>query len=67
MTLTRLESRFLPNDSTRVTISDSRLESESFLQNLETFEQQTELVCTQWNEIFCLSDACFNTGAKFQL
>jgi len=30
----RLESRFSQNDSTRVTINDSRLESESFLQNL---------------------------------
>jgi len=34
--VTRLESRFSQNDSTRVTVSDSRLESESFLQNLLT-------------------------------
>jgi len=31
---TQLESRFSQNDSTRVTVNDSRLESESFLQKL---------------------------------
>ena len=36
---TRLESRFSQNDSTRVTINDSRLESESFLQNLRASDR----------------------------
>jgi len=34
VTRTRLESRFSQNDSSRVTVNDSRLELESFSQNL---------------------------------
>ena len=34
--VTRLDSRFLRNDSSRVAVNDSRLESESFLPNLQT-------------------------------
>jgi len=40
--------------STRVTINDSRLESESFLQNLWVPDGQTHVVCTQRNEQFLL-------------
>jgi len=54
--VTRLESRFLQNDSTRVTVNDSRLESESFLQNLGVPVGQTQFICTQRNEHFCFSD-----------
>ena len=45
--VTRLESHFSQNDSTRVTINDSRLESESFLQNLWAPDEQVQYVCTQ--------------------
>jgi len=51
---TRLESCFSQNDSTRVTVNDSRLESESFLQNLWVPDGQTQCVCTQTNEDFLL-------------
>jgi len=60
-TRTRLKSRwekrwlnstqfFLQNDSTRVTINGSRLESASFLQNLRCSDGQIPFVCTQRNE-----------------
>jgi len=49
---TRLESRFSENDSNRVTIKDSRLESESFLQNLWASDRHTQFVRTQRNELF---------------
>ena len=39
--VTRLESPFSQNDSTRVKVNDSRLESESFLQNLWVPDGQT--------------------------
>jgi len=52
----RLESLFSQNDSTRVTINDSMLESESFLQNLWVSDGQTQFVCTQRNEHFCFSN-----------
>ena len=42
--VTRLESRFSQNDSTTVTVNDSRLESESFLQNLWVPDGQTQFV-----------------------
>jgi len=32
---------------TRVAITESKLESESFLQNLQTSDWQTHFVCTQ--------------------
>jgi len=48
----RLELHFSQNDSTRVTINDSRLESESFLQNLLVPDGQIQFVCTQRNEHF---------------
>jgi len=51
---TRLESPFLQNDSTRVTVIDSRLKSETFLQNFWVLEGQTQFVCTQRNEDFLL-------------
>jgi len=41
-------------DSTGVTVNDSRLESESFLQNLWVPNRQTHFVCTQRNEPFLL-------------
>ena len=44
--LTRHESRFLQNDSIRITISGLRLQSESFLQNLWAFDGQTWFVYT---------------------
>ena len=47
--MTRLESRFSQIDLTWVTINDSRLESESFLQNLCASYGQTQSVCTQSN------------------
>ena len=50
----RLESHFSQNDSTRVTVNDSRLESESFLQNLWVTDGQIQFVCTQRNEHFLL-------------
>jgi len=57
---TRLESRFLPNDSTRVTFftewfdssHNQWLGSESFLQNLQTSDWQTQFICTQTNAFF---------------
>jgi len=52
--VTRLESRFSQNDSTRVTLNDSRLESESFSQNLWVPDGQTQFVCIQRNEHFLL-------------
>jgi len=54
VTLTRLESHFSQNDSARVTINVSRLESQSFLQNLSAPDGQTQFVCTQRNEQFLL-------------
>jgi len=51
---TRLVLRFSQNDSSRVTVSDSRLESESFLQNLWVPDGQTQFACTQRNEHFLL-------------
>jgi len=45
-----LDSRFSENDSTRVTINDSRLKSESFLKNLWPYDGQTHFVCTQRTE-----------------
>jgi len=42
---TRHESRFLPNGSSRVTINNSRHESESFSQNIH-------IGCTKRNEYF---------------
>jgi len=39
---------------TRVTVNDSRLASESFLQNLWVPDGQTQFVCTQRNEHFSL-------------
>jgi len=42
--LTRLESRFSQNDSTRVTINDSRLDTGSFFQNLLACDGQTQFV-----------------------
>jgi len=50
--VTRLESRFSQNDSTRVAINDSRLESELFLQNLRASDWQTQFVCIQRNDHF---------------
>jgi len=50
----RFESRFSQNDSSRVTFNDSRLESESFSQNLWVPHGQTQFVCTQRNEHFLL-------------
>ena len=50
----RLESCVSQNDSTRVTVYDSRLVSESFLQNLWFPDGQTQFVCTQRNEHFLL-------------
>jgi len=41
-------------DSTQVTVYDSRLESESFLQNLWVPDGQTQFACTQRNEHFLL-------------
>ena len=41
-------------DSTRVTISDSRLDSESFLQNLWASDGKIKFDCTQRNEYFLL-------------
>jgi len=38
--------------STRITINYSRLELESFLQNLQTSDWQTKFLCTQRNELF---------------
>ena len=54
--MTRVDSPFLPNDSTRVTISDSKLDTESFLQNLQTSDWQTQFICTQRIELFCFID-----------
>jgi len=45
---------FGDSDSTRVTVNDSRLESESFLQNHWVPDGQTQFVCTQRNEDFLL-------------
>jgi len=44
--VTRLESRFSQNDLTRVTFNYSRIESESFLQNLSVPDKQTYFVRT---------------------
>jgi len=56
--VTRLESRFSQNDSTRVTVIDSShshwLESESFLQSHWVPGGQTQFVCAQRNEDFWL-------------
>ena len=52
----RLESCVSQNDSTRVTVYDSRLVSESFLQNLWVPDGQTQFVCTQINEHYLLQD-----------
>ena len=54
--VTGFESRFSQNDSTQVTVNDSRLESESFLQNFWVSGEQTQFVCTQRNEHFCFND-----------
>jgi len=54
LTVTRLESRFSQNDSTPVRVNDSRLGSESFLQNLWVPDGQTQFVCTQTHEHFLL-------------
>jgi len=48
--VTRLESRFSQNDSTRVTTNDSRLEWKLFLQNLWASDGQTQFVCTRIND-----------------
>ena len=45
--VTRLGSSFSQNDSTRVTVNDSRLESVSFSQNLWVLDGQTHFVCTR--------------------
>jgi len=53
-TVTRFESRFSQNDSTRVTVNDSRLQSESFLQILWVPDGQTHFVCNlhqRWADI----------------
>jgi len=52
--VTRLGSRFSQNYSTRVTVNDSRFESELFLQNLWVPDGKTHFVCTQRNEHFLL-------------
>jgi len=52
--LTRLESGFFRNGSTRVTINDSTPGSEPFSQNLQTSDSQILFVCTQRNEPFLL-------------
>jgi len=43
-------------DSIRVTINDSRLWSESFLQNFLSLEWTTQFVCTKEISIYCFSD-----------
>ena len=43
---------FLPSDSTRVTISDSGIKPVSFLQNLQTSDSQTQLICPQEMSFF---------------
>lgn len=40
-------------DLTRVMINDSRLDSQSFLQNQQTSYLQTQLICTQHNHDIC--------------
>ena len=50
----RLKSLFLPNDSTRITIDDSRLESESFLQNLQRSDWQWRSTLAQTFCFDCL-------------
>jgi len=54
--VTWLESRFSQNDSTRVTINNSRLESESFLQNLWVPDGQPSSFTHKEMSIFCCSD-----------
>jgi len=43
--VTRLKSHFSQNGSTRVTLNDSKLKSESFLQNLSASDGQSQFVC----------------------
>jgi len=62
--MTRLESRFSQNDSTRVTINDSRLESESFLKNLRACDRQTQFVCIQRKDNF-FGPVMIKIGANF--
>jgi len=46
--------RILPNDSTRVTINDSRLESKSYSQNHQASDWQAHFVFTKRNEFLLL-------------
>jgi len=54
--VTRLESRFPQNDSTRVTVNDSRLESESILQISEFLIDKPTSCALKEMSIFCFSD-----------
>ena len=67
--MARHKSRFFIEwvDSTRVTVNDLWLESESFLQNLHISYWQTELVCTWRNDLYLLQWPMINIGANFRL
>jgi len=64
---TRLESRLLPNDSTRVSMIDSRLESDSFSQSLQTSYWQAQVTLHTENGAFLLQWRLINIGANFLL
>jgi len=60
--MTRLESRSSQNDSTRVTLNDSRLESESFLYcDLESFPDTSKVI-----QIFQIQIQTKNYIAKYR-
>jgi len=66
--MTRVESHFSEwFESTRVTMNNFRLKSESFLQNLQTFYWQKQLVIAQRNELFLLQWRRNNISLKVML